>query len=485
MVDSAKYDDYNVDIKGILNFDLKEIVKNKNAKLTFAAAMNQLLKRSDERTFIEVVNACQEPSIYNIYRLFKKFYPQNNPNFKTGDETDFVEDARQRLNQMQQKTKGEGLLSQGYDKDGKKIIFRSQQEFYKAFAQNLPYQDVTYSGDPIKFKNREDPDNFKIQLKPSVYQIIGNLLYVPSGTWANALRAKAIFNKDLEKGIVPDDPKLNIVLLQYGNTLQMADLRTKMKDMSDEDLPKDKSGNPIRNLGLYCETLLDNFRKVLNYSDDRTVAGGHYGIGSISNIYGKCKLDAYKDIKFIDMFKNKIINDISGVKWSISLRWNEDGDVGSPSSKPDEINLKMMDIEDVRSEEDVLIEKNEKEILNYLIINNISDEKLLSNFKNSTIKRIYEIYLETNFDEIRSRKIKSADMNFANFRKIGKIEDSKIFDKILNKFNFIKIYSSDATEMRSRQRKEIKRIFKVIFNIMNKIYIKPDTKDKYKNWIVK
>ena len=482
MVDSAKYADYDVDIKGILNFDLKQIVQSKTAKLTFAAAMNQLLKRSDERTFIEVVNGCEEPSIYNIYRLFKMFYPQNNPSFKTGEETDFVEDARQRLGQMERKTKGEGLLSQGFDKDGKKIVFKSQQEFYKAFATNLPYQDVTYTGEPIKI-NFNEPKDFKIQLKPKVYQIIGNLMYVPSGTWANALRAKAIFNQDLEKGIVPDDPKLNLVLLQYGNTLQMADLKTKIKDMSDEDLPKDKSGKPIRDLGAYCETLLENFRKVLDYSDDRTVAGGHPGIGSISNIYGKCKLEAYKDVKFIDMFKNKIINDISGVKWAIGLQWNEEEDTGTPTSKPDEINKKMMDVGDVRSEEDVVIEKNEKEILNYLIINNISDEKLLSKFKNSTIRKIYEIYLETNFDEIRSRTIKSADINFVNYKKISKIEDGEIFNKILNKFNFGKVYSSDATEVRSRQRKDLKRILKMIFNMMNKVYIKPDTADKYKKFI--
>jgi len=504
MVDSAKYDDYNVDIKSILNFDLKEIVKSKTSKLTFAAAMNQLLKRSDEKTFIEVVNSCQEPSIYNIYRLFKIFYPQNNPNFRTGDEADFVEDAKQRLDLMQKKTKGEGFLSQGYDKDGKKIIFRNQQEFWKAFAKNLPYKDVYDSGentyhhldlrtkassyvkDVLNQKQHHktnEPDSFKMQLKQEVYQIIGNLMYVPSGTWANALRAKAIFVQDVEKGILPDDPKLNIVLLQYGNTLQIADLRTKIKNMTDEDLPKDKSGVPIRDLGVYCESLVENFKKVLGYKDERTVAGGHPGIGSISNVYGKCNLDAYKGVKFIDMFKNKIINDLSGVKWSINLVWSEEGDAGMPASSPDDINKKMMNIEDVRSEDDVTIEKNEKEILNYLIINKISDKNILSKFKNNIIKKIYEIFLETDFKEITSRKIKSADINYVNFKKISNIEDGEIFNKILNKFNLNKVYSSDANEMRSRQRKELKRILKMIFNMMNKAYIKPDTEYKYEKWI--
>ena len=73
MIDSAKYSDYDIDIKGILNFDLKEISKSKKSKLTFAAAMNQLLKRSDHKTFIEVVNASEGASIFNIYRLFKIF----------------------------------------------------------------------------------------------------------------------------------------------------------------------------------------------------------------------------------------------------------------------------------------------------------------------------------------------------------------------------------------------------------------------------
>ena len=68
-------------------------------------------------------------------------------------------------------------------------------------------------------------------------------------------------------------------------------------------------------------------------------------------------------------------------------------------------------------------------------------------------------------------------------KKISKIEDGEIFNKILNKFNFGKVYSSDATEVRSRQRKDLKRILKMIFNMMNKVYIKPDTADKYKKFI--
>jgi len=149
-------------------------------------------------------------------------------------------------------------------------------------------------------------------------------MYVPSGTWANALRAKAIFSQDIEKGILPDDAARNVVLLQYGNTLQMADLRTKFAEMPDEDLPKDKDGKPITNLGKYCEGLVENFEKFLGYQDERTVSGGHIGIGTISNIFGKCKIKPYEDMKFLDMFKNKMINDLSGIKWGLTMPWNEE-----------------------------------------------------------------------------------------------------------------------------------------------------------------
>ena len=43
MIDSAKYSGYNVDIAGILDFNLKTIIKHPEAKLKFAAAFNQLL----------------------------------------------------------------------------------------------------------------------------------------------------------------------------------------------------------------------------------------------------------------------------------------------------------------------------------------------------------------------------------------------------------------------------------------------------------
>lgn len=493
MIDSAKYTEYDIDIRGILNFDLKDIAKSENSKLKFAAAMNQLLKRSDHRTFIEVINSCQEPSIYNIYRLFKIFYPKNNPDFRTGKEPDFVEDAKKRLGEMQRRTKGDGTPdTQGYDSEGKKIRFESQKDFWEMFAKKLPYKEIDENGDVI-YKDPKDISNLKWQVKPGVYQLIGNLMYVPSGTWANALRAKAIFNQDVDKGIVPDDPKLNFVLLQYGNTLQFADLRERIQNMDENDLPKDIKGNPISNLGEYAENLVENFRTYLGFpkkeDDDRVKAGGHPGIGSISNIFGKCKLKQYEGVKYLDMFKNKIINDISGVKWSLTMPWNEEE--GVPVVKPEDINKKLMDLQNIRSEEDALIEKNEREICNYLIVNKLGDfkqrRKYAENFKDPTIKLIYEIWLETHFDEIVNGQIRPIEIDQLYFKNNKKIEESEIFNKIVNKLGLTQIYNKDAIDARGKQRKELKRIFRIMFNMMSDDdnYIKKNTPNKIETWMKK
>lgn len=471
MIDSAKYDEYDVDIKGILDFDLDSIVNSDNAKLNFAASVNQMLKRSDHKTFIEVINASQEPSIYNIFRLFKIFYPKNNPNFKNGDEPEFVSDAYSRLSQMKAKTRGIGDKSEGFTEDGKKIIFSSQDEFWKKFARNVPYINHDEEGNVI------NSDELKWQVKPVVYQIIGNLMYVPSGTWANALRTKAIFAQDVKSGIIENNPKLNFVLLQYGNTLQIANLTTKMSDMSVEDLPKDKNGVPIENLGSYMDGLLKNFKQYMDYDDDRTVAGGHPGIGSISNIFKKCKKENFKDIKFLDLLRNKIINDISGVKWNITMAWNESDEKGKVFA-PDEVNKKLIDIENISSENDIKIENDELEILNYIVINNIKDKDIVSRFQNDTIRKIYEIWVDTDFNEVKSKIVKPEDLEKIYFKRNKEIENSILFEKIYTKFELNDIYSTTLIDSRKNQRKELKRIFKYIFNIMNSIYLKDDTNIK-------
>lgn len=454
MIDSAKYSEYDIDIKGILELDISEIKKSNNAKLKFAASVNQLLKRSDHKTIIEVINASEYPSIFNIFRLFKIFYPKNNPDWRSGEQPDFVESGKDRIFKMQKMSRGD----RGYNLDGTKIIYNNQNDFIKEFAINI---------------------DGKFKLEPKGYQIIGNLMYMPSGTWSNALRAKSIYSNDIDNGILPDDPKRNFVLLQYGNTLQIADLNTKIKLMNVEDLPRDKNDNPITNLGKYCDGLVENFKKYLGYSDSRTVSGGHDGIGTVSNIFGTCNVEPYVGVKFLDMFKNKMINDLSGLEWKISMPWNE---VETEFKiRPDEINKKLLDLYDVRNEEEVLNEQKELEILNYMVDNTIIEEKYLKLFKNKTVKKLYEIWLETQFSEIVSSKIKEDMISKIYFKKNNKLEESSIFSLIVQKFNLDEIYAEE-TELRKEQRKELKRIFKTIFDIYNDKYLKDDTDDKFEKW---
>lgn len=481
MIDSAKYSEYNVDIRGILDFNLESFTNSENSKLNFAASMNQMIKRSDHKTLIEVINASQEPSIYNIYRLFKIFYPKNNTDFKTGDTPEFVEDAKKRLSSMKDRTRGMGLKEQGFDDDGKKIRFMNQDDFWKSFAQNLPYVNVDDNGNLLYPYDIKDTRNFKWQLKPGVYQIIGNLMYIPSGTWANALRAKAIFQQDKDAGLIPEDSKLNFVLLQYGNTLQIADLTTKIQNMNETDLPKDINGNSIKDLGKYTDNLLKNFELHLKYHDRRTAAGGHWGIGSISNIFGKCKLESHKDVKFLDLFKNKIINDLSGVKWNVSMPWNEADE--NQKYVPEELNKKLIDMSDVRSEDFAKTEQNELSIINYLVINNIKNANLTHKFESDEMKKLYELWLETNFREVVSGEVESVNLSHVYFKNKAKIENSMLFNQIIDKYNLNHVYSEESTTIRSNERKFLKRIFKYIFNIYNKDYLNDNNLDILKNYI--
>jgi len=472
MIDSAKYDEYNVDIRNILNLDIKSYAKSKEGKLELAAAVNQMMKRGDDKTLMEIVNSCQEPSIYNIFRLFKLFYPKNNPDFMSGNETEFVSSGRDRLKTMQSKTRGK--LDKGYHADETKIVYNSMKKFWADFAVEV----------------KDQPG--KWQLMPGGYQIIGNLMYVPSGTWANALRAKAIFNQDLDNGIVPDDPKLNFVLLQYGNTLQVADIRTKIKNMDKDDLPKYKNGKPIDNLGKYCEGLLKNFVEHLDYQDERTVSGGHDGIGTISNIFGKCLKEGYEDSSFLDMFKNKMISDISGVNFPVNTPWNEkDGEVASV--KPEDINKKLRDIDDIRSEDDTIVEKDERAFLNYIIYNGLEDEDYTSKFKNDTMRKIYEIWRDSDgFTEITYGDISKDDIKKMRFfKKTTKIEKSELFSQIINKFGFDVYQPPEETNAKPRitasdkmkkQRYELRRILNIIFNMDEKTYIDGRTDSKFKEW---
>jgi len=440
MVDSAKYDDYEIDQEILLKFDPKQF----KSKLEFAAAFNQMLKRSDHKTFIEVVANSKDmsPSIYNVYRLFRLLYPANNLNLyklkksakraqflksdnRTPDveayikslklykpellkhfEKDFIEDAKWRLNTMQDKTRGVTRYSDPKPKN----TIKSQTDFYNKFMTN--------NG-----------------IKMDGYQILGNMVFVPSGTWANALRARSIVETDIKKiktkldnndSLIPtidyiidedspiyDDIKTMVgqqveflgdisyleeesyikikedvknnsvegmkgiidqyddlfifrskqpifwILLQYGNTLQVASYH-KLENYAIEYLPKLKDGTVVRNLGKYCEVLLNNFEKHLGYNrkiikTSTTEAGGHKGIGSISNIFGRTE----DGTRYLDLIKNKMISDLSGIPWDdIKMVWGDENEEKTFNPTETEMNKKFMLAKDIRDAQDVY--KNKK-----------------------------------------------------------------------------------------------------------------------------
>lgn len=272
-------------------------------RLEFAAAFNQFLKRSDTKTIISVIENCKDVSIYSIYNVMSKVSPYHNipqkgPN--KGVMTDFKTDAQERLGKMQKMTRGKST----------KKVYLSKQEFLEDFQ----------SGN-------------KIDLSGQGYQLIGNLAFVPTGTWANALRARSIIEKDFMDGVIAKEP--DFVLLQYGGTLQVCSYKPISKI---ENLPVLKSkGTVVNDLGVYMTGLLNDFQDYFGYydpdtalgQDEITVSGGHGGIGSISNIFGQCvptptaiKNDCVGS-RFIDMFKNKIITDLSGVNFKINTKWGE------------------------------------------------------------------------------------------------------------------------------------------------------------------
>lgn len=316
MIDSAKYQHYKVSWQRLLDYNLSDIKKSENRRLEFAAAFNQFLKRGDTKTLISVIHNCQDASIYGIFNIMKLVYPEHNivpSGPKKGQKKEFTVDSLWRLGEMQKKTRG---------KEHTKKQYNSLTEFRDDF---------------LSFGN----------IKPSGYQLIGDLIFVPSGTWANALRARSIVERDYMDGLLPIEPKF--ILLQYGGTLQVCSYK---KIDETEGLPKTKDGKEINDLGKYMTGLLNNFQKHLGYydpdttigQDEITVSGGHGGIGSISNIFGECKTGTYKGCRFIDMFKNKIITDLSGVAFGLSTKWS---DASDNKGKEPEMDNKVIDIDKV------------------------------------------------------------------------------------------------------------------------------------------
>jgi hypothetical protein len=308
MVDSAKYLQYNVDIPSTLHFDWEKIMKAENPKMTFVGAMNQMIKRSDSTTLIETIHNSKDCSIYEIYRNIKAYYGGNNlyPKSKGGGRKSFLTDGEWRLTQMSKRTRGKGATN--------KKIYHTQKEFLHDYF--------------IDSANR-------INLSGQGYQVLGNMAFIPSGTWCNAIRARAILQEDIENGIIPN--KVDYILLQYGNTLQIV-CYNDIENIPENERPILLDGSKVTDLGVYMVNLLDNFKKHLGYNDpktfiggedDITIGGGHKGIGSISQVCFKSLSKDFfggdfEEVKYIDLFKNKIISDISNIEWcNLKVSWSD------------------------------------------------------------------------------------------------------------------------------------------------------------------
>jgi hypothetical protein len=319
MIDSAKYQDYGVSWQRLLDFNLSDIKKSPKIRLEFGAAFNQFLKRSDTQTLISVIHNCNDASIYSIFNVMSKVYPTHN--IVKGKPEEFVTGSQDRLTKMRRMTTGNVK---------QKSVISSEEEFLSRFRSYTP--------------------DGKTFIRMDGYQIIGDLVFIPTGTWANALRARTIIENDFNNGLCPVEPKF--ILLQYGGTLQVCAYK---KISETTDLPVLRDGTVVDDLGKYMTSLLKNFQKHLGYhdpstsageEDEITVSGGHGGIGSVSNIFGTCKAKGYEGLKFIDMFKNKIISDLSGVRLGLGLVWTQ-SEMREGEGREPEMNNKVIPTKDV------------------------------------------------------------------------------------------------------------------------------------------
>lgn len=330
MIDAAKYDEYGVDIKTILNFTIPDILKEKNPRLVFAGAFNQLLKRSDYKTIIEVVHN-GSLSIYKIFQLFKILYPLNNISVKRGTNKDEV---RRELLAGINPDYIEGL------KEIPAFVPDSMDRISKMMSRatgNYDKPDI-YSVEDFKNFYWSDAEN---KFKFDGFAVIKNLVYVPVGTWANALRARALVEKVLGR----HDRKIKFMLLDYGASLQIASYKN---IDSTENLPILKGGEVLNDLDKYTRFLL-NFvlPRYFDFKYHGAKAGGHKGIGNLSNILGFCEKEPFNGIKYLDIMKNWIIQDITGIKWKLNLVWN-----ANPPAESREvekiINQKLMMVDQIR-----------------------------------------------------------------------------------------------------------------------------------------
>jgi len=330
MIDAAKYDNYNVDVKTILNFNLSDIIRSKDPRLVFAGAFNQLIKRSDYKTIIEVIHN-SNLSIYKIFQLFKILYPLNNIKVKRGANKDEIRkrvisglalDDPEELKDIPQ------FVPDSIDRIGK-MIGRTVGNYAKPEINSFEDFENAY-WNPAE--NRYKFDGFVV---------LKNLVYVPVGTWANALRARAL----IETVLGENDKDIQFILLDYGSSVQIASY----KDIdSTRNLPILPGGEVLNDLDAYTKFLLEFvLKKVFRMENDAAKAGGHKGIGTLSNILGRHNIPPFHDIRFLDIMKNWIIQDITGIRWKLNMKWNEN----PPEERPvkDKImNQRLMKVDAIR-----------------------------------------------------------------------------------------------------------------------------------------
>ncbi len=201
MIDSAGYEEYGVPLSQILNIDIKDIVpKDKNdtkGYLRFGTIVNQLIKRSDHATLVEMVHKMNEPTIFQLYNNIRFFNPKR------------VEKTKTKMDKFTNK------YSENIDFFGKVVDFRGIRV-------------------------------------------------------SNGVRAAA---KLEEIGVTKDE--IHYILLQFGNTLQVAKYNQEVGV----------------NLGEFMKSLRDKTsaafkNKYIREKIAGIEGGGHDGIGSLSNIPG-------------------------------------------------------------------------------------------------------------------------------------------------------------------------------------------------------
>lgn len=344
MVDSAKYPEYNLSFKDTMILEKDHYYQS---RLHFTASLNQIIKRGCWHTLIEVVHNTKDLSVYEIFNNFKKYYPYNNLDYRTNQPKDFIEDGKWRIGEMIKRTRGDLT-------NGKKTVFVTQQQF---IGVNFNNNSWNLSG----------------------YQIIGNVAFIPSGVWANAIRARGILEKDIEEGIIPKN-QVKFIVLQYGSTIQMV-CYGKINELDEYYLPRykkdvikngvvvKKAGELTTNIGEYMEYVLYYMKKDLGYTDistfigssddEVTVAGGHGGIGTISNIVGFVGSGNCKNLKYLDFVKNKIIMDFANIDWSnFKMRWSYEKENGQKR-----LVNRFKRIGDVRTQEDLEFFKKKYNVL--------------------------------------------------------------------------------------------------------------------------